>query len=107
MIDRRQEIARFDVRLAQMQERLANRGVVIEKKVYVPEVFGSWNILAGTDKKKFDFTYDGKDSYLMYRDAAVVPKDYRDFQHKRFSTSEGEDPLAYVEEVLKREFSSP
>jgi hypothetical protein len=107
MIDRRQEISEFDARLTEMQERLASRGVVIEKKDYAAEAFGSWQVIAGTAKKKFDFTYDGKDSYLMYRDAAVVPKDYRDFEHKRFRTWEGEDPLAYLEQVLTREFSSP
>src|SRR5687768_7583966 len=107
MDDRRQDIVEFDNRLAQMQKRLASRGIVIRKKDYAPEAFGSWHIVAGTEEKKLDFTYDGKDSYLMYRDAAVVPKDDRDFQHKRFRTWEGEDPLAYVEEVLTREFSAP
>ena len=107
MHTRRQEIIDFDARIAQMQERLARRSVVIEKKDYAAEAFGSWQIVAGTDEKKLDFIYDGKDSYLMYRDAMVVPKDYRDFQHKQFRTWEGEDPLAYVEEVLIREFPSP
>ena len=107
MHDRHQETVEFDIRLAQIQERLAVRGVVIEKKDYAAEAFGSWQVVAGTDEKKFDFTYDGKDSYLMYRDSAVIPKDSHDFQHKRFCTWEGEDPLAFVEEVLTREFSSP
>jgi hypothetical protein len=104
MHNRHQETSQFNTRVAQMQERLAMRGVVIEKKDYVAEAFGSWQIVAGTAKKKLDFNYDGKDSYLMYRDAAVVPKDDRDFQHKRFRTWEGEDPLTYVEDVLAREF---
>jgi aminopeptidase C len=104
MPDRRQESLKFETRIAQMEERLATRNVAIEKKDYAAEAFGSWQIVAGTEQKKFDFSYDGKDSYLMYRDAAVVPKDFHDFQHKRFRTWEGEDPLSYVEEVLMREF---
>jgi hypothetical protein len=79
--------------------------VVIDETRYDAEPFGSWHIVAGTKEKRFDFTYYGNDSYLMYRDAAVVPKDYHDFQHKMFRTWEGEDPLAYVEELLMREFS--
>ena len=86
-----------------MQHRVASRHITIEAHDH-PEAFGSWHIVAGTPRRKLDFAYDGKDSYLMYRDAAIMPKDYRDFQHKTFKTWEGEDPLAYVEEVLVREF---
>ena len=104
MLDRRHEIAEFEKQIADMQQRLASRGVTIEEKDYAAEAFGSWHIVAGTPKKKFDFSYEGKESYLRYRDAAVIPKDYHDFEHKSFRTWEGEDPLAYVEEVLRREF---
>ncbi|SRR5713101_9620168 len=104
MIDRAEETRRFEARIADMASRLARRGVIIEAEDH-PEAFGSWHIVAGTPLKKFDFAYDGKDSYLMYRDAAITPKDYRDFEHKRFRTWEGEDPLVYVEEVLTREFA--
>jgi hypothetical protein len=102
-VDRRQETLEFQARIAQMGVRLANRGVIIEAQDY-PEAFGSWHIVAGTPLKKFDFAYDGKDSYLMYRDAAILPKDYHDFEHKLLRTSKGEDPLQYIEEVLEREF---
>jgi hypothetical protein len=104
MIDRAEETRRFEARIADMASRLASRGVTIEAQDY-PEAFGSWHIVAGTSLKKFDFAYEGKESYLRYRDAAIIPKDYRDFEHKMFRAWEGEDPLIYVEEFLSREFA--
>ena len=86
MIDRDREKIEFGARLAQMQERLASRGVLVEKKRYAAEAFGSWQVVAGTEEKKLEFIYDGKDSYLTYHDAAIVPKDFRDCQQKRFRT---------------------
>jgi hypothetical protein len=104
MIDRAEETRQFNARIADMASRLASRGVSIEAEDY-PEAFGSWHIVAGTPQKKFDFAYEGKESYLRYRDAAITPRDYRDFEHKMFRTYQGEDPLVYVEEVLAREFA--
>lgn len=107
MHNHRQEIIEFDAELARMQERLATRNVVIRKKDYAPQAFGSWQIMAGTAEKKFDFTYDGKDAWLTYHDMAVVPKEYSDVQQRRFRTWEGENPLEYVEEILMKEFPEP
>ncbi len=104
MRDRKKEIADFDIRIEQMLTRLSVRNILIETKKYIPESYGSWQIIAGTKEKKLDFSYDGKDSYLMYFNTAVVPKDHSDFQHKRFRIWEGEDPFLFVEEVLIREF---
>ena len=103
MIDRAEETRRFQARVADIESRLARRGVIIQAEDH-PDTFGSWDILAGTPRKKLYFEYEGKESYLRYRDAAITPKDHRDFEHKMFRTWEGEDPLVYVEEVLAREF---
>ena len=103
-IDRAKEAADFDARVAEMAKRLSVQGVLVEWKKYLPEAFGCWHLIGGTDSKKFDFTYDGKDSILMYHDTPIVPKDYRDVQQRRFRTQAGEDPLAFAEEVLAREF---
>ena len=105
-IDRTKEIAEFEAEIARLAQRLAAHRVVIEKKNYAAEAFGSWSIVAGTEKKKLDFFYDGQISALRYRDAAIVPKDFRDFEHRSFRTWEGEDPIAFVEDVLKKEFPS-
>jgi hypothetical protein len=104
MIDRAEETRQFNAKIADMASRLASRGVVIEARDY-PETFGSWTILAGTPRKKLYFEYEGKDSYLRYRDAEITPKNHRDFQHKMFRTWEGEDPLVYVEQLLVREYA--
>jgi hypothetical protein len=104
MIDRAEETRRFQARIADIGSRLASRGVVVQAEDH-PEAFGSWDILAGTPLKKLYFEYEGKESYLRYRDASVTPKGHHDFEHKTFRTWEGEDPLAYVEEVLGREFA--
>src|SRR5690242_16199329 len=104
MIDRSKEIADFDTRISALAERLADHGVSIVHKEYFPEAFGSWHLVAGNSKKKIDFSYEGKESYLMFRDAAITPKDYRDLQHKTFRTWEGEDPISFIEDVLVREF---
>jgi meiotically up-regulated gene 157 (Mug157) protein len=107
MIDRAKETAEFDASIAEIAKRLAKHRVAIVKKDYYAEAFGSWHLIAGDEKKKINFSYEGKESYLMYRDAAVTPKDYRDLQHKTFQTWKGEDPIAFVEEVLAREFPRP
>jgi hypothetical protein len=70
----RHENLEFEARIAQMAERLAKRNVAIEKEQYAAKAFVSWQIVAGTGQKKFYFSYDGKDSYLMYRNAAIAPK---------------------------------
>ncbi|HUJ45352.1 MAG TPA: hypothetical protein VLW52_17275 [Opitutaceae bacterium] len=107
MIDRAKETADFNAHIAAVSQRLVDHRVTIVKKEYHAEAFGSWHLVAGDEKKKVDFSYDGKESYLMYRDAAIAPKDYRDLQHKRFRTWESEDPIVFVEEVLAREFPKP
>jgi hypothetical protein len=107
MIDRAKETADFDARIAAISGRLVDHCVTVVKKEYHAEAFGSWHLVAGDAKKKIDFSYDGKDSYLQYRDAAVTPKNHRDLQHKRFETWKGEDPLAFVEELLRHEFPNP
>ena len=104
MMDRSKDIACFEAKLAAMAERLSSLHVSVAKKEYHAEAFGSWHLIVGDDNRKIDFTYDGKDSYLRYHDAAVTPKDWRDFEHRRFKTWEGEDPLAFVEETLVRQF---
>jgi hypothetical protein len=104
MIDRAEETRQFNARIADMASRLSSQGVAIEARDH-PEAFGSWTILAGTPKKRLYFEYEGKESYLRYRDAEVKPKSHRDFEHKMFRTCEGEDPLRYVEEVLVREYA--
>ena len=103
-IDRAKEIADFQTQVAELANRLSVRGVAIEKIEYQAEVFGCWGFVAGTKEKKFDFSYDGKDSTLMFHDTAIVPKDYRDVQQRRFRTQDREDPLAYVGDFLAREF---
>ena len=107
MSHRSKETADFEARIEAMRERLARHGVRIVQKEYSAEAFGSWHLVAGNPAKQIDFSYDGKVSYLMFRDAAVTPKDYRDLQHKTFRTWEGEDPTAFVEDFLTHEFSKP
>lgn len=104
MIDRHRETVKFNTAIDALAARLSNLGVTIVEREYAAEAFGSWHIVAGTDKKKIDFAYDGKESYLMHRDTATGPKDHRDFTHKLFKTWEGEDPVAYIETVLTQEF---
>jgi hypothetical protein len=104
MIDRSKEIAIFELRIAKLEDTLAAYNVVIEKRDYSPEAYGSWEIVAGNKMKKFVFFYDGQVSELRYRDADIIPNDYRDFKHKSFRTWEGEDPLDFVESVLRESF---
>jgi hypothetical protein len=106
MIDHSKDIADFNARIAAMGERLARLGVGIVHMEYCAELVGSWHIIAGDSKKRLNFRYDGKDSYLMFRDAAITDNDSRDWHQKAFKTWEGEDPLVYIEDVLAREFST-
>jgi len=106
MTDWSKDIASFDAEVSQLASRLAPHGVIIERKKYTPEAFHSWQFVAGTEEKKFDFFYDGQVSELRYHDTRIIPKDWRDLQHASFRTSERKDPLAFVEDVLKKEFAS-
>ena len=104
MIDRSKDIADFDLRIAKLAETLVDHKVSIQKREYSAEAFGSWEIVAGNEMKKFAFFYDGQVSELRYRNADIIPNDYRDFKHKSFRTWEGEDPLDFVERILREKF---
>jgi hypothetical protein len=106
MTDWSKDIESFEAELNQLASRLASHGITIERKKYTPEAFHSWQFVAGSKEKKFDFSYDGQVSALRYYDTRIVPKDWRGLQHASFRTWEGEDPLAFVEDVLMKEFSS-
>jgi hypothetical protein len=104
MKDWSNDIASFQANMCKLAARVAAHGIVIETRKYSPEAFHSWQIVAGTEKRKFDFLYDGQVSELRYHDAATVPKDFRDLQHASFRTWKGADPMAFVEGVLKKAF---
>lgn len=107
MNDRAKEAADFDARSAAISQRFGDRGVTIVKKAHLAEAVGRWYLVGGDEKRRIDFSYDGKDSYLQYRDAAFTLKDCRDRQHKRFETWKGEYPIAFLEEVLARQSNFP
>lgn len=96
--------ADFDARIEAMASRLADLGVTIVAKDYSAECFGSWRLIAGDEKKQVDFTYEGKDSCLIFGEATTGPGGIHGLQHRQFATRNGEDPLAFVEEVLVRLF---
>ena len=103
MKDWSKDTASFAADLCKLAARLAAHGIVIETKKYSPEAFHSWQIVAGTEKRKLDFFYDGQVSELRYHDAATIPKDWRDLQHALFRTWKGANRMAFVEGVLKKE----
>ncbi len=105
-IDDSQSSAYYLRDLASLAERLARRKVSIYEHRFTYMAFGSWEIVAGRREKMLRFTYDGKDSYLSYCDSSVKPQSHLDLQHKRFATHKGEDPFAFVGEVLEKEFPS-
>ena len=100
MIDRHKESVGFKSQIDALADRLHDRGVVITVVEFSAEAFGSWHIIGGTKEKQIDFTYEGKESYMRYRDAAIAPKDHADFEHRSFKRWEGEDPIAFMEQVL-------
>jgi hypothetical protein len=89
---------------ADLTARLAKAKVAVYEHSFTYMAFGSWEIVAGNRKKMLRFTYEGKESYLSFCDAAVRPESHADLQHRRFSTHTGEDPFAFVAEVLEKEF---
>ncbi len=94
----------FPAQITRLKQALSSRGVSVGEVTYSPEAYGSWSLTAGSKEKKLSFSYDAQLSELRYHDTRIVPKDWRDLQHASFRTWEGEDPLAYVEDVLKKEF---
>ena len=97
-------------RLADLAERLAKKKVAIYEHSFEYMAFGSWEIVAGRRERMLRFNYDGKESYLFYCDAAVNPHTHqyalKDRRFATFATHKGEDPLAFVAEVLEKEFST-
>ena len=98
--------AKYFKDVANLAERLAQQKIAIYEHQFTYMAFGSWEIVVGQRSKMLRFTYDGKDSYLSYCDSSVKPKTHLDLQHKRFATHRGEDPFAFICEVLEREFST-
>ena len=105
-IDDSQSSAGHFKRVADFAERLAKSRVAVYEHSFTYMAFGSWEITAGRRRRMLRFTYDGKDSYLSWSDASVKAKSHTDLQHRRINTPKGEDPLAFVAEVLEKEFST-
>ncbi len=105
-LDDSQSSAIYFKAIAGLAERLAKVGIAIYDHKFNYMAFGSWEIVAGRRGKALRFTYDGKDSYLSYCDISVKPRGSTDLRHCRFSTHDAEDPLAFVAEVLEKEFSA-
>lgn len=103
--DDSQSSANYFKSVADLAARLAKKKIAVYDHSFTYMAFGSWKIVAGRREKMLRFTYDGKDSYLSYCDASVTPKSYTDLQHRRFATHEGEDPLAFIADVLEEEFA--
>ena len=103
-IDDSQSSANYFQNVASLAARLAQSHVAVYEHKFHYMAFGSWELVAGRRTRMLRFTYDGKDSYLSYRDASVKPRTHTDLQHRRFLTHEGVDPFAFVAEVLEREF---
>jgi len=91
--------------VADLAERLAEKGIAVYEHRFTYMAFGSWEIVAGRRKKMLHFTYDGKDSDLSYCDASVKAQSHVGLQHRRFATHEGGEPFAFVADVLEKEFS--
>lgn len=105
MIDDSQSSATYFKELSKLAEDLKNNKISIYEHNLNYMAFGSWELVAGRRDKMIRFTYDGKDSYLLYHNTEITPKSYEDLQHKRFATHEGEDPFEFVAQVLLKEFS--
>lgn len=100
----KKEASDFALKIEAMSKRLSAYHILITEFSYFAEAYGSWRITGGAETRQLTFSYDGQVSYLQYRDASISPKDYNDFQHKRFKTHEGEDPLKFLEDLLIQEF---
>jgi hypothetical protein len=105
-IDDSQSSAHYLRDVASLAESLAQRKIAIYEYQFNYMAFGSWEIVAGRREKALRFTYDGKDSYLSYCDSSIKPQSHHDLQHKHFATHKGEDPFAFVSEILEKEFPS-
>ena len=95
-LDDSQSSADYFKSVADLAERLAKKKVAVYEHSFTYMAFGSWEIVAGRRKKMLRFTY---------HNTSVTPKSHTDLQHRRFATHEGEDPLAFVAEVLEKEFA--
>jgi len=103
MIDDCQSAKTYFDEVAALATRLARAGISIYGHRFNYLAFGSWEIVAGRRDRMLRFTYDGKDSYLSYCDAAVKPKSHLDLQRRRFATDKGERPFDFLAEVLEKD----
>lgn len=104
MIDDSSSSAEYFVKVARLAERLASKRIAIYEHKFHYMAFGSWELVAGRRDGMLRFSYDGKDSLLSFGDAASAHRDGMGLEHRRVRTWEGEDPLAFVGEVLEQQF---
>lgn len=68
--------------LAQLSERLGDRGIAVYSHRYDALSFGSWVVEAGTRHQRVRATYDGREGLLRFEEAAVssnsTPAEWRE-----------------------------
>lgn len=88
-----------------MAHRLAALDIAIYEHQYAALVFGSWEIVAGTRKKRMRFRWDGRDAALTIEQAVSVdsrtPLNWKSVASEQQRSPDCADPLARVEQFLR------
>ncbi len=90
-------------RIAELSDRLSQKHFAIYEHQYRYLAFGSWQLVAGTRKRRFRFTWDGRERFLQVEVAAVQSGVFAPWSpieippHDR----EGTDPIDLSQRILE------
>ena len=90
--------------VANLAERLSKSRLAIYEHRYDFMAFGSWEIVAGQRRRKYCFTFDGKNSCLSYGSVSASDIDRKSFTDLHIAVAERDNLLNIVAEVLEKEF---
>ena len=89
-------------RIAELSEHLSRSGCTFYRHQYDYLAFGSWQLVAGTRKRQFRFTWDGKDRNLDVEVGIVQSGRVVSWSRSGVTASQSaaDDPLERVQAIL-------
>ena len=95
--------------IAALRSRLARLGIFIYEYEEMPDVLaGCWSLIVRKSDTMIRFFYDRRDDLLTVDEAAYIDSSsrylWRATDIPRVDVDETQEPIRYIEEVLKKKF---
>jgi hypothetical protein len=98
-------LAHFE-RVVLLARHLNKTGADIHGHEYDYQSFGTWKMIAGSYRHRFQFLWDGRKRILTISDSfftnlSNMGGDWKEFRKVEIDTDKGADPLKYLEDFFK------